>query len=262
VNTLRIVACGAFSLVAVSPAVAQESAARMSITVEKGRMTCSIDNSSLLEVLEDLGGKTAIAFVPAESIANDRLSLEVADVPVDDGIRQLLRDYDTFLYYAPGDDSVASLRVVWLYAKGAGSTLQPVPQESSSVAELREQVASPDARVREHAYIVLLARPDDQSRELVWSALRGATEIDEDLRQQILVSAMNRGTDVPQDLLANLVLGNDSATLRVLALDALAEDPTVESVATSVANDQSPMVRQRAQEILQAKAAANRLEHP
>ena len=261
-NTLRIVACGAFSLVVVSLAVAQESAARMSITVEKGRMTCSIDNSSLLEVLEDLGAKTAIAFVPAESIANDRVSLEVVDLPVDDGIRQLLRDYDSFPFDAPGDDRFSSLRVVWLYAKGAGSALQPVPRESSNVAELREQVASPDARVREHAYSALLARPDDHSRELVWSALRGATEIDEDLRQQILVNAMNLGMDVPQDLLANLVMGNDSATLRVLALDALAENPAIESVAASVANDPSPMVRQRAQEILQAQAAANRHEYP
>ena len=261
-NTPRIVACGVLSLVVIRPAVAQESPARKSISVESGRMSCRIENASLLEVLEDLSGKTAIAFVPAESISNDRVSLEVADLPVDDGIRQLLRDYDSFLFYAPGDDRVASLRVVWLYPKGAGSTLQPVPRESSSVDELRERVADPDTRVREQAYVALLARPDDQSRELVWSALRGATEIDDDLRQQILVSSMNQGVDVPKDLLTNLVLGSDSATLRVLALDALAEDPAIESVAASVANDPSPMVRQRAQEILQAKATANQLEHP
>ena len=192
---------------------------------------------------------------PHDRHGSDGVSLEGIDLPVDDGIRQLLRDYDSFPFDAPGDDRFSSLRVVWLYRKGAGSALQPVPRESSNVAELREQVASPNARVREHAYIALLARPDDPSRELVWSALRGATEIDEDLRQQILVSAMNRRMEVPQDLLANLVLGNDSATLRVLALDALAENPAIESVAASVANDPSPMVRQRAQEILQAKAA-------
>ena len=261
-NTPRIVACGLFSLVVIGPAVAQESPGSMSISVASGRMSCRIENSPLLEVLDDLSGKTAIAFVPAENISNDRVSLEVVDLPVDDGIRQLLRDYDSFLFYAPGDDRFSSLRVVWLYRKGAGSALQPVPRESSNVAELREQVASPDARVREHAYSALLARPDDHSRELVWSALRGATEIDEDLRQQILVNAMNLGMDVPQDLLANLVMGNDSATLRVLALDALAENPAIESVAASVANDPSPMVRQRAQEILQAQAAANRHEYP
>ena len=73
---------------------------------------------------------------------------------------------------------------------------------------------------------------------------------------------MNRRMEVPQDLLANLVLENDSATLRVLALDALAENPAIESVAASVANHPSPMVRQRAQEILHAKAAGNRLEYP
>jgi hypothetical protein len=50
--------------------------------------------------------------------------------------------------------------------------------------------------------------------------------------------------------------------LRVLALDALAENPAIESIAASVANDPSPMVRQRAQEILEARAAANRHENP
>jgi len=127
VNTLRIAACGAFSLVVVSPAVAQESATRMSITVEKGRMTCNIDNSSLLEVLEDLGGKTAIAFVPAENIANDRLSLEVADGP------RIQPDTAVSFFLSPGRHEEFLVK----HVEATGSD----PKEVARLQLLQQQVA-------------------------------------------------------------------------------------------------------------------------
>ena len=129
------------------------------------------------------------------------------------------------------------------------------------LAALRERIDDPDPQVREHAYMALLARQDDTSRELVWAALRGATESDEDLRQRILASAMNQSVDLPPDLLADLALVDGSEVLRVLALDALADGPRSEDVAVTAASDPSPMVRQRAEEILEAKAA-NRRKSP
>ena len=229
-NTRHIVACGVLSL-AVVGANAQESPARMSLSVEKGRMTCSIENVSILQVLEELGGRTGVAFVPAESITDDRVSLEVVNLPLDEGVRRLLRDYDAFLYYSASDDALSSLRAVWIYPKGAGSALQPVPKESSTtaIAGWRERIVHPDPRVREQAYIALIASPDDASRELVLNALRGVTETDEDLRQRVLLSAIHQGVDVPDDLLAALALADGSEVLRLLALDALADDPAVET---------------------------------
>jgi hypothetical protein len=226
-------------------------------------MTCSIENASLLQVLEELGGRTGVAFVAAQSIGDDRVSLEVVDVLFDEGLRRLLRSYDAFLYYSASDEAVSSLRAVWIYAKGAGTALQPVPQETeAAVAELRERLGDADPRVREQAYMALISRPDDASRELVLNALRGSTETDEDLRQRLLLGTIHQGMDVPRDLLADLALADGSELLRLLALDALADDPTVGDVAAAAVNDPSPMVRQRAQEILGAMAAANRSEPP
>lgn len=241
----------AVALIAVLRIDAQEPAGRMSLSVTQGRMTCTIRNYPITEVLDELGARTRVGFVVAEDLADSRVSVNLVNVPIDEGVRRLLRGYDAFLYYGGSDDASSSLRTVWIYPKGSGSVVRPVPPESwAASAELRERVGDADARVREQAYMALMLRPDAASRELVLNALRGATETDDALRQRLLSRATQQGMEVPRDLLADVARADGSEMIRLLALDALASDPAVQDVAASLANDPSPVVQQRAKEIL------------
>jgi hypothetical protein len=146
-----------------------------------------------------------------------------------------LRRYDAFLYYGGTDSTPASLRVVWIYRKGSGAALQPVPPESwAATPELQQGVRDPDPAVRERAYVALMSRHDAVSREIVLNALRGATENDDGVRQRLLSSAVQQAMDIPQDLLADVARTDPSEVLRLLALDALAVDAAVKDVAASL----------------------------
>ena len=255
------VAYGVFVLavrVGVAVAAQEPPPSVMSVAVEKGRMTCSIRTAALSQVLEVLAEKTGVTFVPTETIRGDDVTVEMVNVPVEAGLRRLLRRYDTFLYYGASGDSPSSLRAVWIYPKGVAASLQPFPQESLAAADIRQRVADPDPRVRENAYAALISKDDETSRELVVNALRGATEPDAALRERLLTETINQGMELPSDLLTNLARMDGSELIRLRALDALAEDPAGVDAAAAAAGDPSPMVRERAQQILAAHAGPNR----
>src|SRR4029453_11948891 len=142
--------CSLFALTPVLRADAQEPQGRMSLTIADGRVTCAIKNSPIGEVLQECGARTQLAFVARDDVADDRISLNLDNVPFEEAVRRLLRRYDAFLYYAATDSPPASLRVVWIYPKGSGAALQPVPPESwAATAELQQGVRDPDPAVRE-----------------------------------------------------------------------------------------------------------------
>jgi hypothetical protein len=72
------------------------------MTVHKGRLTASVQDSPIGSVLEELDSQTDVALIPAEDldIAEHRISAQLADVPPDEGLRRLLKDYDTFFITA------------------------------------------------------------------------------------------------------------------------------------------------------------------
>jgi hypothetical protein len=242
---------GVLVLLTVLRVNAQETAAGMSLTIGRGHMTCTIRNYPIGQVAQEIGARAGIVFVTRDDIADDRISLELADVPLDEAVRRLLRGYDAFLYYGGNDAAPASLRVVWILPKGSGAALQPLPPEScAETAELQQALDDPNPAVRERAYVALMSRPGAAARETVLNALRGASENDEVVRQRLLTSAVQQALEIPPDLLADIARADGSEVLRLLALDALAADPAVKDVAAFLASDPSSMVQQRAREIL------------
>jgi hypothetical protein len=239
-------------IIASATAVAQEAPGRLLLTVDKGRATCTIQNYPIGRVLETLGERSGVIFVTAEDVSPNLISLEMADAPVEDVVRRLLAKYDAFYYYGASDDAPSSLRAVWIYRRGSAAGLRPIPPELwAATADLRQAIGDGDPAVRERAYTALMSRPDEMSRELVFNALRGVSEADENIRQRLFSAAAQQGLDVPRDLLADVARTDVSETIRLLALDAMASDATVTEVATALANtDLSGIVRQRAKEIL------------
>jgi hypothetical protein len=257
VNIARV---GAYALMALAVArvEAQELPTSLSVTVDKGRLTCKVRTAALSHVLDALSEQTGVTFVAADTVRGEDVSLELVDVPVEQGMRRLLRSYDTFFFYGAGGDGRGSLRAVWVYQRGAGVALHPVPQEPSVTADDQRRAADADPHVREAAYTELMSRGDAASRELVLNAVRGVSEPDNEVRARLLAHALNQGIELPRELLVDLVRADGSDTMRLLALDALTGDPAAPQAAAAAADDPSAMVRDRARQILEAQAAQRR----
>jgi hypothetical protein len=226
---------------------------QMTIAVERGRITASIRNSPFAAVLEQLASQTGATFVPADDldIGAIRISAKLAGLPLDEGLRLLFKNYDVFFYYAAVGTAPSSLRAVWLYRKGAGANLRPVPPEAwASTKDLQAAISDPDPTVRARAYEALMSRPDRESRDLVLLALRGMGEPDDAVRERILAIASSTDMQLPSDLLIDLARGDRHEGIRLNALNALASEPTWKEVARAALTDPSKTVRQRAKEIL------------
>jgi hypothetical protein len=254
----RVSTIGALSsAVVLAMAGAQETVApqvgrtgELAIAVQDGRLTATIQHAPLLTALEELSARTRVAIVPGSGLHDDQLSAVLKAVTVEEGLRDLLKGYDTFFFYSAfGPRSV--LTAVWVYPKGAGAALRPVPpSEWASTMELEAAVSDRDPVVREHAYDALMSRSDAASRNLLWLAIRGASETDTDLRQRLLSTAVSNGIELPRDLLADLVRADGTEEIRVMALDALSPDPEARAIALGALSDPSTVVRDRAREVL------------
>jgi hypothetical protein len=221
------------------------------VAVADGRLTVKVRNHALGMVLGEIAARTAVTLVLAPEIEQDSVSADVLRLPLDRGLRGLLKEYDTFFFYAGGASGPAELRGVWIYPKGAASLLQPVPPEAwASSRELKGLLAQSNPTIREQTYEALMSRPDAESQDLVVQALRGASESDPELRQRLLSSAISKGVTFPPDLLPYIVLADASETIRLMALDALASGPDVKQIAETALSDPSEAVRDRAAQIL------------
>jgi hypothetical protein len=271
---MRFYSCSVFYLVPLGFALvcaAQEqgggSAAalseRISITYEKGSLRASIRDCQLVEVLEELAAKAGVAIFPAPGVGQERVSVELTKVSLEEGLRQLVGGrYDTFFYYRAASLDPARLRAVWIYPMGWGITLKPVPPAAwASSQELAALLNDPDPAVREKAYEAMMERPGAGNRDLLLEALRGARETDDDVRARILYGALNKRVPIPTPLLADLATTDRSEYVRWMALNALSQNPAVKPVAERALLDPSPQVQQRARDILlQLEGARLRLE--
>lgn len=239
------------------------SGAAMSITVRDGRVTARLEQASLLAVLDELSRQTRIAITAAEGLDLEVVSAELKDTAVDEAVRQLLGNYDAFLYYTPDGRRPATVTAVWVYRKGAAATLQPVPPELwASARDIETALSDQDAAVRERAYAALMSRPDRRSQNLVLLAIQGASEADAGLRERLLSAASSQGIELPREVLADLVRADSADTIRLMALDALSGDPAAREIGVAALADASPLVRQRAQEFLAELDAVSRRERP
>jgi hypothetical protein len=231
----------------------------MSISVQSGRLSASIANAPLPAVLDELRRRTGIAITVGDGLDLGYVAAELKSVAIEEGIRELLKNYDAFFYYTPRNGRPASLAAVWVYPRGAAAALQPIPPEIwASTADLEAALRDTDPGIRERAYDTLMARPDRASRSLVVLAIQGASETDVELRERLLSAAMTKGIAVPRDVLADLVRADSAETIRLLALDALSGDSTAREVGVAALADASTLVRERAREFLAELDALDR----
>jgi len=216
----------------------------------EGNLSVSVSRVGLGRLLNEISALADLPIAVADTLVNDSVSFTVRDVPLEEGLKRLLAAYDAFYLYSADDRSPGSIKAVWVYARGEGRDLQPVPAELwASAKELEARLDDPDPDVRSEMYEKLIERQSDRALPTV---LKGLTDPDESVRARTLSSAIDEDIEIPAQDLQAIILDahGQSQSLRVLALQAIQTRPEAEAIATSVMNDQDDVVRNLAQDIL------------
>jgi hypothetical protein len=230
------------------------------VTVREGRLSVRVENRSLGWLLEEISREGKVAIIEGGGLGHARVSVQFQDLRLDEGLRQILKDQDAFFFYGAEGKAPASLRVVWVYPKGQGGGLQPVPPEAwASTRELEGDLADPDPRVRARAIETLVERKGDRARNAVLDALK---DQDDQVRTRAVYQALTEDVELPTDTLIALALGDPSPEVRFLALEGVADRPEARTIAETALTDPSPQIRNKAQEILRGLDAATRPRPP
>ncbi len=233
---------------------------RSSVTFKDGRLSINAQNRSLERVVDQITQKAGIAVILGDGLGKQPINLSFQNLPLDEGLRQILKDYDAFFFYGVGKEGPASLSAIWVYPRGRGRGLEPVPPEKwASTAELEKLLADPDPQVRLRAVHTLIDRKGNNAEDMVLGALKDA---DGQVRAEALYTALRKGVELPADSLINLALGDPSPDVRVLALDAIARGPDARPIAVGALNDPNPHVQDKAREIIEALDSAEGQPEP
>ena len=236
-----------------------QTAEQSIIAVQHGKLTVRVKNWSLESLLDRVSEQSGIAFVAPQGMGTAPVSLNLQNLPLEEALRQILSNHDTFFLWAaagqPGKPS--SLKAVWIYPKGKGQILQPLPPEEwASTKELREKLGDRDPDARVAAVKSLIERRGQGAEEEVLQALRDS---DAKVRSRALFYAQDRGLHLPSSVLENLEASDSSPEVRFLALQALDGDPNLEDIAQHALSDPDPHVQEGARELLNNLNTGNSL---
>lgn len=229
----------------------EQTAPRSIVSVKDGRLSVRTQNHLLGWVLEEISSQGRIAIIVADGVQGQRIAAQFEDLPLEEGLRQLLRDHDIFFFYTGAAKTANSLSVVWVYPRGRGRGLEPVPPEVwASTKEVEGNLAHPDPDVRSRAVEALVERKGDRAMDVVLKALK---DKENRVRVQALYAAVISGVELPADSLIGLALRDPSPDIRFLALRALEGRPQAREIAKAAQADPSSHVRNKAREILGLK---------
>ena len=218
---------------------------QLAITFEDGRLSVRVQNNRLDSVLDEISRRAKLAVIMGDGVASQRLSAEFSDLPLDQGLRRILKHQDVFYYHRGG----ARLLTIWVYLKNQGRGLYPVPREEwASTAEFEKGLSHFDPAERAWAVEALLERKGELTPQN--TVLRALGDEDLRVRTSALYGALNEGIKLPPDTLAKLALEDPTMKIRFLALQGLAGDPSLEWIAEQALDDPNPVIRNYAEKVL------------
>lgn len=239
----------------VAPPVPQrpvDNAGAPAVTVNRdGTMSVSAGGLTLMDVLSEIMMRTKLPVSVAPEIQREPVKAVFRDLPFDEGLKRLLAAYDTFYLYSDAKTGAGPVKGVWVFPRGEGRNLQPVPPAAwGSSKELESTLGDPDPGVRMDAYEALLEREGEQGLPTLMRALG---DVDDAVRHHALSTAINGGLEVPTTELYGLALTDRSREVRMLALETLDSRPEAEAVAAAVADDADEEIRRTARWMLQKR---------
>jgi len=248
-----------FPLCADTSALAQSSGS--ALAEQDTLVTLQAKEVPLRELLDQIAQAARVALIVDPQVtATEKVSVDFRTFPVEAALQGILKDYDAFYFFGAQDDPQARLRIVWVYPKGQGAGLQPLPPEQwASTKEIRERMNAADPNLRASAIEALVQRLADGAREEILTALRDA---DERVRTMALYEALDNAVEIPESTLVNLALYDTSPKVRFLALRALSGREDMKWTAERALRDPNPHVRAAAQQILGRWQPAERAQQP
>ena len=227
------------------------------MTVEKGLLTVKLTHQVLGPVLAEIADKGHLSIVSVPSVDARATSIELRGVPIELGLRELLKDYDVFFY-----DSAGTLRSVWVYEKDAGAAIVPAaPDNWASTADVVRQLSSGSPAERISAIETLVARNAPGSTDLVNRAL---LDDNAEVRERALDVGLSAGVSISRETLASLTY-DSSAPVRILALEAIVagtpldgpDEAATEQLIRHMMTDPDTDVRAKASELLDNRHPSN-----
>lgn len=229
------------------------------IHVSGQRLSLAVSYKSLRTILDEVYRQSGITVVLSDEIRDARVSLRFDDYPVERGLQRLLSQYDSFFFFSPSDDGSARLTTVWVYPKGRGQGLAPVPSPlEANSDDLRQEALDPDLLKRAAATATLIERNGNDAVETVKT---GLADPDAQVRIQTLDAALRTAVDLAPDLLRALAQQDPSPTVRALALVGLTEngendaatDSDVWELVEAARHDPAPEVSNLARHLVEGR---------
>ncbi len=150
------------------------------MTITDGALTLTADRQSLQAVLSAISGRTRIPIVVADSLTDARVSIALRAVPLEDGLKRLLSPYDAFYLFTANEGKPASIQTIWVFARGEGHELEPVPPTVwGSTKDLEARLDDADPGVRSETIEALIERLGERGLPIVQ---RGLSDPDEGVR--------------------------------------------------------------------------------
>jgi len=232
-----------------SPSAPKRACRKSAVTFENDRLSVQTEDCPFDWLLEEISKKAHVAIITNAGLPSQAASIQLENVSLEEGLRVVLKDYDSFFFFGGDKRSPSRLKVVWVYSNGEGTGVVPVPQEFwASTKELEGKLKDPEPKVRASAIEAVIDRKRDKARDEVFNALKDANS---EVRIRALSAALNSGVDLPTQSLVDLLVHDKSPKVRFLSLDAMADSAEGETMAEYALNDPDPHVQNAAHEILE-----------
>jgi len=232
-----------------------EPATAMLIVYAKGRLSLRVRNQSLAAVLDEISRQSGIAITSAPDLNGESVSIEFQDLPLAEGLQRLLHTWDAFYFYG-GASADPVLQAIWVYPRGVGAGIVPVPPESwASSADIETNLTATQPGQRAAALEAIVERKGQQAQDAVLNAL---ADTESSVRTRALELAVNFGLVIPLDTLVGIAQSDPTPTLRMRALDAIlyprlangTPAADIASIIEPALNDPEPKVRAHARALL------------
>jgi hypothetical protein len=199
-------------------------------------------------LIDQISTQAGVPIVISEEAGSQLVSANFQNLPLDEGLRQLLKKQDAFFFYGVDEQEPSSLKVIWVYPKGQGRGMAPVPPEKwASTKDVEAMLGDKDPKARGRAIETLVERKGEAALEALLKSLQDSND---EVRARALYGAVKAGVQVPDGVLSTLAVNDPSPDVRLLALQGLSTGPDARVAAEHAIDDPSEPVRTQAQEIL------------
>lgn len=235
----------------VQSAAAAPDTASPSVRVASGLITVRAKHHPIVSLLDAITQESGVPIHVVGHLGDRTVSANLDEIPIEEGIRTLLRGHDFFILYTSNGGAEPSIEAVWVYAPGTARAVAPIPPESwASTEELTHSTADPDPHVRAHAVEELVRREAPQAHAALAEALR---DPDDQVRFRALASAIHSALGVSRELLADLARSDPVPDIRVLSMEGLVGtevEDDVRALVEAALDDPSSIVQSKARDVL------------